>query len=58
MFNGVACFWPKGYQRESLGKSDQNDDYLKQAMQKVVFPRLFPGLGIDTQKCKDLIDIR
>ena len=33
-FNYFACFWPKGYQRGSLGKSHQNDDYLKQAMQR------------------------
>ena len=43
MFNRLACFWPKGYQRRSLGKSHQNGDYLKQAMRKKAslgFPRL------------------
>ena len=34
-----VCFWPKGYQLGSLGKSHQNDDYLKQAMRKIVFPQ-------------------
>ena len=29
MFNCFACFWPKGYQRKSLGKSHQNGRYLK-----------------------------
>ena len=38
-FNRFACFWPKGYQLGSLGKSHQNGDYLKQAMRKVVFPQ-------------------
>ena len=38
-FNRFACFWPKGYQLGSLGKSHQNDDYLKQAMRKIVFPQ-------------------
>ena len=38
-FNRFACFWPKGYQLGSLGKSHQNGDYLKQAMQKSVFPQ-------------------
>ena len=28
-FNSFACFWPKSYQRRSLGKSHQNGDYLK-----------------------------
>ena len=34
MFNRFAYFWPKDYQRGSLGKSHQNGDYLKQAMRK------------------------
>ena len=34
MFNRFACFWPKGYQPGSLGKSHQNGNYLKQAMRK------------------------
>ena len=34
LFNRFACFWSKGYQRGSLGKSHQNGDYLKQAMRK------------------------
>ena len=34
-----ACFWPKGYQLGSLGKSHQNGDYLKEAMRKIVFPQ-------------------
>ena len=38
-FNRLACFWPKGYQLGSLGKSHQNGDYLKQAMRKIVFPQ-------------------
>ena len=38
-FNRFACFWPKGYQLGSLGKSHQNGDYLKQAMRKIVFPQ-------------------
>ena len=38
-FNRFACFWPKGYQLGSLGKSHQNSDYLKQAMRKIVFPQ-------------------
>ena len=29
LLNRFACYWPKGYQRESLGKSLQNGDYLK-----------------------------
>ena len=37
VFNRFACFWPKGYQLGSLGKSHQNGDYLKQAIRKVVF---------------------
>ena len=37
-FNRFACFWPKGYQLGSLGKSHQNGDYLKEAMRKIVFP--------------------
>ena len=41
MFNRFACFWLKGYQRGSLGKSDQNGDYLKQAMQKTCIPTDF-----------------
>ena len=28
----LRTFWPKGYQRGSLGKSHQNGNYLKQAM--------------------------
>ena len=39
IFNRFACFWPKGYQLGSLGKSHQNGDYLKEAMQKIVFPQ-------------------
>ena len=35
-FNHFACFWPKCYQRGSLGKSHQKGDYLKQAMQNIV----------------------
>ena len=38
-FNRFACFWPKGYQLGSLGKSHQNGDYLKQAMRKIVSPQ-------------------
>ena len=38
-FNRFACFWPKGYQLGSLGKSHQNGDYLKEAMRKIVFPQ-------------------
>ena len=38
MFNCFACFWPKGYERESQGKSHQNEDYLKQAMRKNCLP--------------------
>ena len=38
-FNHFACFWPKGYQLGSLGKSHQNGDYLKQAIWKIVFPQ-------------------
>ena len=38
-FNRFACFWPKGYQLGSLGKSHQNGDHLKQAMRKIVFPQ-------------------
>ena len=38
-FNRFACFWPKGYQLGSLGKSHQNGYYLKQAMRKIVFPQ-------------------
>ena len=34
MLKRFACVWPKDYQRGSLGKSHQNGDYLKQAMQK------------------------
>ena len=34
-----AWFWPKGYQLGSLGKRHQNDDYLKEAMRKIVFPQ-------------------
>ena len=34
-----ACFWPKGYQLGTLGKSHQNGDYSKQAMRKIVFPQ-------------------
>ena len=37
-FNRFACFWPKGYQRRSLGKSHQNGDYLKQALRKNCLP--------------------
>ena len=39
LFNHFACFWPKGYQLGSLGKSHQNGDYLRQAMRKIVFPQ-------------------
>ena len=39
LFNRFACFWPKGYQLRSLGKSHQNGNYLKQAMRKIVFPQ-------------------
>ena len=39
LFNRFACFWPKGYQRGSLGKSHQNGDYLKKQSEKVVFPQ-------------------
>ena len=40
MFNRFACFWLKGYQRPSLGKSHRNGDYLKQPMRKkIVFPQ-------------------
>ena len=38
-FNRFACFWPKGYQLGSLGKSHQNGDYLNEAMRKIVFPQ-------------------
>ena len=38
MFNRFACFWPKGYQLGSLGKSHQNGDYLNQAMRKNCLP--------------------
>ena len=38
-FNRFACFWPKGYQLGSLGKSHQNGDYLKEAVRKIVFPQ-------------------
>ena len=38
-FNRFACFWPKGYQLGSVGKSHQNSDYLKEAMRKIVFPQ-------------------
>ena len=38
-FNRFACFWPKGYQLGSLGRSHQNGDYLKQATRKIVFPQ-------------------
>ena len=41
MFIRFACFWPKAYHRVSLGKSHQNGDYLKQAMQKCSFPTKF-----------------
>ena len=41
MFNRFACFWPKGYQRGSLGKSHQNGDYLKHAMRKNCLPTGF-----------------
>ena len=41
MFNRFACIWPKSYQRGSLGKSHQNGDYLKQAMQKSCLPAGF-----------------
>ena len=36
--NRFACFWRKGYQRGSLGKSHQNGDNLKQAMRKNCLP--------------------
>ena len=39
IFNRFACFWPKGYQLGSLGKSHQNGDYLKQAMRKFALPQ-------------------
>ena len=38
-FNRCACFWPKGYQLGSLGKSHQNGDYLNRAMRKIVLPQ-------------------
>ena len=41
IFNCFACFWPKGYQCASLGKSHQNGDYLKQAMRKSCLPTGF-----------------
>ena len=41
IFNCFACFWPKGYQSGSLGKSHKNGDYLKQAMQKSCLPTGF-----------------
>ena len=36
IFYRFACFWPKGYQRGSSGKSHQNGDQMrkKQAMRK------------------------
>ena len=34
MFDRLRAIWPKSSQRESLGKSHQNGDYLKQAMRK------------------------
>ena len=34
VFNRFACLWPNGYQRGSQGKSQQNGDYLNQAIQK------------------------
>ena len=45
LFNRFACFWPKGYQPESLGKSHQNGDYLKQAMQKTCLSTEFEPAG-------------
>ena len=41
MFIRFTCFWPKGYQRGSLGKSHQNGVYLKQAMRKSCPPSGF-----------------
>ena len=38
-FYRFACFWRKGYQLGSLGKSHQNGYYLKEAMRKIVFPQ-------------------
>ena len=29
IFNHFACFWPKCYQRRSLGKTHQSSNYLK-----------------------------
>ena len=34
MFNCLCLFWPKAYQRESLAKSHQISDYLKQALRE------------------------
>ena len=34
LFSRLSAVWSTGYQRGSLGKSHQNGDYLKQAMQK------------------------
>ena len=46
MFGRLRSFWPKRYQRGSLGKSHQNGDYLKQAMQKSCYsPTGFESLS-------------
>ena len=41
MFYRFACFWPKGYQRGSRGKSHQNGEYLQPAMRKGCLPMGF-----------------
>ena len=34
LFNHLSAVWPKRFQRGSLGKSLQIDNYVKQAMRK------------------------
>ena len=41
MLNRFRVIWPKGYQRESLGKSHLNGDCLKQAIRKSSLPTEF-----------------
>ena len=36
--NRIRAIWPKSYQYKSLEKSQQNADYLKQALQKSCVP--------------------
>ena len=57
LFNCFACFWPNGYQRESLGKSHQNSDYFKEAMRKSCLPTGFEPAILIIKVNYDVFDV-